>query len=81
MDDLELLSQVVRHKQAFYPSAWARYDLAIPGSLRLSARSPCLHAPGRLSGMAVMIFGTPPSFDSILETLTLFESEVNSLTS
>jgi hypothetical protein len=33
--DRDLLAQVVRHKETFYPSAWARYDLAGPGSLRL----------------------------------------------
>ena len=27
--------QVVRHKETFYPSAWARYDLAHPGTFRL----------------------------------------------
>ncbi|MGH9476452.1 MAG: nucleotidyl transferase AbiEii/AbiGii toxin family protein [Terriglobales bacterium] len=34
--DLDLLAQVVRHKKMFYPSAWARYDLAVPGTLRLT---------------------------------------------
>jgi hypothetical protein len=33
--DLALLDAVVDFKQRFYPSAWARYDLARPGSLRL----------------------------------------------
>ena len=33
--DLALLDQVVRHKETFYPSGWARYDLARVGSLRL----------------------------------------------
>jgi hypothetical protein len=32
--DLALLDQVVRHKETFYPSGWARYDLARIGSLR-----------------------------------------------
>ena len=35
--DRDLLTQVVRHKETFYPSAWARYDLARPGSFRLVA--------------------------------------------
>jgi hypothetical protein len=34
--DRDLLTQVVRHKETFYPSAWARYDLARPGSFRLA---------------------------------------------
>ncbi len=35
--DKDLLAQVVRHKETFYPSAWARYDLARPGSFQLHA--------------------------------------------
>jgi len=34
--DRDLLTQVVRHKETFYPSAWARSDLARPGSFRLA---------------------------------------------
>ena len=30
LSDIELLAQVVRHKQAFYPAAWAKYELATP---------------------------------------------------
>src|SRR4029077_4881637 len=33
--DMPLLAQVVRHKETFYPSAWAQYARASPGSLRL----------------------------------------------
>lgn len=82
MADLKLLADVVRHKQAFYPSAWARYNLAVPGTLHLlpnEARVSALKEDYRR--MAVMLFGTPPSFDSILGTLKVFEREVNSLKS
>lgn len=33
--DMPLLTQVVKHKETFYPSAWARYDLARPGAFRV----------------------------------------------
>jgi hypothetical protein len=33
--DTGLLAEVVAFKQRFYPRSWARYDLAVPGSLRL----------------------------------------------
>lgn len=36
LGDRKLLSDVVRHKQIFYASAWAKYDLAMPGTLRLA---------------------------------------------
>jgi hypothetical protein len=42
--DEGLLADVVRHKQTFYPSAWARYDLAVPGTLRLAPPEPRLAA-------------------------------------
>ena len=77
--DLELLAQVVRHKTSFYPSAWARYDTAKPGSLRLiphQERIPALKEDYRR--MAVMIFGTPPSFESLFDILAAFEREINS---
>ncbi len=34
--DLELLAAVVKHKQTFYASGWAKYPLAVPGTLRLA---------------------------------------------
>lgn len=79
LGDMELLAQVVRHKRAFYPSGWARYDLARPGSLRLAPppeRLPALKQDYR--NMAVMIFGDPPDLESIVETLTGLEREIDS---
>ncbi len=76
--DLELLAQVVTHKKAFYAAAWARYDIAKPGSLRflpMPERIPALRHDYR--EMAVMIFGDPPKFDLILDTLSALEREVN----
>jgi len=77
--DMELLAQVVQHKEAFYPAAWARYDLARPGSLRI------VPAGNRVSAlkqdyrkMAMMVFGEPPRFESIMEALAALERELNS---
>lgn len=78
--DHELLKRVVRHKSEFYYSRWARYDLAVPGTLRL------VPAEARLAGlhrdylaMRDMIFDEPPSWDEILKTLAGLEQEINSL--
>ena len=38
--DSNLLRDVVAFKQRFYPSAWARYDLAVPGGLKLLPATP-----------------------------------------
>jgi hypothetical protein len=76
--DMPLLAQVVRHKETFYPSAWARYDLARPGSLRLLPRTERVAAMERdYRNMGVMIFGEPPAFDKLMETLAGFEREIN----
>ena len=77
--DMGLLARVVQHKVAFYPSAWARYDLAFPGTLRLvppKSRQDLLKEDYRR--MAVMIFGKAPTFDNILATLARLEEEINS---
>lgn len=76
--DMDLLVQVVRHKETFCPSGWAHYNKARPGSLRLvppEARMAALERDYR--NMGVMIFGEPPAFDSIMATLTTLEQEIN----
>jgi hypothetical protein len=76
--DMQLLVQVVRHKETFYPSAWAQYARASPGSFRLlpaEARRAAVERDYR--SMGVMIFGEPPEFDKIMETLAALEQEIN----
>jgi hypothetical protein len=73
--DMPLLAQVVRHKETFYPSAWAQYARASPGSLRIlpaDTRRAALERDFR--SMGVMIFGEPPRFDNLMETLAALES-------
>ncbi len=77
--DMELLAQVVRHKETFYPAAWARYDLARPGSFRVVPPETRMAALERdYRDMEDMIFGEPLTFDTIMATLTGLEREVNS---
>lgn len=78
LSDITLLAQVVRHKETFYPSAWARYGLARRGSIHL------LPAEGRMAAlerdyrnMGVMIFGAPPPFGRIMENLAALERDLN----
>ena len=76
--DGELLERVVRHKETFYPSGWARYDLARVGTLHLLPREDRLEALKRdYRNMGAMIFGEPPAFDSIIEALASLEQDVN----
>jgi len=76
--NMDLLAQVVRHKETFYPSAWARYDLAQPGSFHVVPPQPRIAALERdYRNMGVMIFGKAPTFDAIMATLAALEQEIN----
>lgn len=76
--DIELLLSVARHKEVFFPAAWARYADARPGTLRLvppDARLPELEQDYRK--MREMIFGEPPAFEHLIEMLREIEHRVN----
>ena len=76
----ELLEEVARFKDKFYPRKWARYDLARVGSLKLI---PAAHSMERLrsdyASMRDMIFGKYPSFDEIITGVRNLESEINQI--
>jgi len=78
--DLTLLTSVVASKDRFYPRGWARYDLAKPGTMRLS---PPEHIQSSLERdyreMRVMIYGEIPPFDDLLSQIKTLESEINAL--
>ena len=79
LGDMTLLAQVVRHKETFYPSGWARYDLARPESFRLLPPKNRLAALERdYRSMGVMIFGEAPTFDKVMGVLAGLEHEINS---
>jgi hypothetical protein len=76
--DMALLAQVVRHKETFYPAAWARYELARRGSFRLLPAEERIAALERdYRNMGVMIFGEPPTFGTTMEALAALEQEIN----
>jgi len=76
--DIELLASVVASKDRFYPRGWARYDLAVPGTLVLE---PPPHVKKDLSSdyrrMKPMIWGTIPHLDEILATIRDLQDEIN----
>jgi hypothetical protein len=78
LSDLKLLQDVVAFKQRFYPSAWARYDTAQPGSFQLTPnQSHLTDLEKDYREMAVMIFGELPTFGTILTTLKALEADIN----
>ncbi|WP_339898329.1 nucleotidyl transferase AbiEii/AbiGii toxin family protein [uncultured Gilvimarinus sp.] len=75
-----LLHDVVAFKQRFYPSGWARYDLATLAALRL------LPAPAHKQALAddyqqmhEMLFGEKPGFTDILHTLEALQADIHAL--
>jgi hypothetical protein len=78
LSDLALLKSVVAFKERFYYSSWARYDLAVPGSFRLSPPDSQLPALERdYRAMREMFYREPPTFGAILAGLTSLEHEIN----
>lgn len=76
--DSELLLKVARHKEVFFPVAWARYADAKFGTLRLvppDSRLSELEQDYRK--MREMIFGEPPSFEHLIKALREIERHVN----
>jgi hypothetical protein len=78
MAAIELLDRVAVHKSVFFKTAWAHYDTARPGTLRLT---PSDQIVGELRqdylGMRPMFFRTPPSFEEILSSLREVEAQIN----
>ena len=76
--DVALLQDVVAFKQRFYPSRWARYEDAKPGTFKLT---PSTERVGELRrdyrDMAIMVFGDVPAFDEIMDALRRLENEIN----
>ncbi|MDX2201027.1 MAG: nucleotidyl transferase AbiEii/AbiGii toxin family protein [Phycisphaerae bacterium] len=76
--DLTLLADVVEFKQRFYPSSWARYEDARPGTLRLVPPDDRLKELRHdYRDMRQMLFGDVPEFDQVIETLRALEAELN----
>jgi hypothetical protein len=76
--DRELLKRVVEHKMAFFRCGWAKYDLAVPGSFRLSPASERLSdLKADYGAMGVMFFGDIPGFDEVLALIGELEGEIN----
>lgn len=78
VSSLDLLEQVAHHKSVFFKAAWANYEDAKPGSLRMMPNAELTAALRRdYSGMREMIIGDAPGFDDILGAIEAFEGEIN----
>ena len=75
-----LLKTVVDFKMKFYPRAWAKYQEAIPGTLKLTPpefRYEALAAD--YDAMRDMLYGDIPSFETVMDKISKLEDEINLL--
>lgn len=76
--DNDLLTRVVDFKDKFYRCPWARYDLAMRGTMRLMPPEYNLDKlRDDYEHMQNMLFGIKPSFDEIMEGIAKLETEIN----
>ena len=73
-----MLEAVRVFKERYYPSAWARYDLAVPGTLTLvPGESKVRDLAIDYRDMRMMFLSDPIPFEEIMSTLRLLQEEVN----
>ena len=78
--DLNLLQNVVEFKQKFYPRTWAKYEEAVPGTLKLLPPEFRLDSLEKdYKAMQNMIFDKYISFDEIIDILENLEKEINEI--
>ena len=76
--DLDLLQNVVEFKQKFYPRTWAKYEEAVPGTLKLLPPEFRLDSLEKdYKAMQNMIFDKYISFEEIIDSLRKLEKEIN----
>ena len=76
--DRTLLDRVADFKQVYFKAAWARYDEARPGTLRLTPGEQLADQLARdYDDMQPMFFSEPPPFREILGSLPELEQRIN----
>ena len=76
--DLAMLEEVRKFKARYYPSARARYDLAVPGTLTIvPSESKALALATDYRNMRMMFFSEPPEFGEVMERLYGLQEQIN----
>lgn len=80
LENISLLEEVVAFKKRFYPRGWAKYEEAIPGTMKLLPTSGNMDIlKDDYLKMKQMIYGDAPSWDEIIKCLAELEKEINLL--
>ena len=78
LSKLNLLTRVAMHKQIYFRCAWAKYEQAKIGTLKLIPPSYVESGMRKdYFAMREMFFNTPPSWDEIITVITQFEIKFN----
>lgn len=78
LNDASLLKSVVDFKMTFWRSNTARYDLCVPGTLKLMPPKDSMSLVEQdYASMRNMIFGDAPDFDDLMMGISELESEIN----
>ena len=76
--DPGLLKSVVDFKMTFWRSNAARYDLCVPGSMKLIPPEELMSLVEQdYVSMQNMIFGAAPDFDELMSGISQLQSEIN----
>jgi hypothetical protein len=74
----ELRERVATWKSRFFSAAWARYDLATPGTFRLVPPEFRIAELQRdYQAMRDMFLVNPPSFETVVQSLEKLENQIN----
>ena len=77
---VELLKTVVDFKMKFYPRAWAKYQEAIPGTIKLVPPEFRLDVLAEdYANMHDMLYGDIPSFEEVMKVIQNLEREINAI--
>ena len=79
-ENTDLLKKVVEFKMKFYPRKWAKYEEAVPGTIKLlppAYRYADLESDYK--SMSEMMFGEYPTFDALMTFIKELEKEINEL--
>jgi len=80
LDNIRLLEEVAKHKDAFYPAGWANYDQARAGTLKLSPHEDLEKILRKdYQAMTEMFFDDPPEFDVLLTEINSLEEKINNI--
>ena len=77
--DIDLFKRIATHRQIYFPYSWVDYDTLSPGRLTIVPPDEQLsYWDSDYNAMKdEMLFGTPPNFDDLIQTIRKFQDEFN----